>query len=193
MPDPKTIVLAAGGTGGHLFPAEALALELVGRGHKVVILTDKRGHAFKSLGTTVNIHTVKAATLKAGIVSKLMAVADMGIGILQSFQLLKKYKPDVIVGFGGYPSFPGVFAGQLLKIPTILHEQNAVLGKANVWLADRAVQIATSLPDTKGIKPANQNKIKVTGNPVRASIIAVRESAYEKPSADVKVCITGCS
>ncbi|HYD18976.1 MAG TPA: undecaprenyldiphospho-muramoylpentapeptide beta-N-acetylglucosaminyltransferase [Patescibacteria group bacterium] len=193
MPEPKTIVLAAGGTGGHLFPAEALALELVNRGHKVVILTDKRGVAFKSLGTTVEIHTVKAATLKPGIVAKAMAVADMGIGILQAFQLLKKYKPAIVVGFGGYPSFPGVFAAQMLKVPTILHEQNAVLGKANVWLADKAVQIATSLPGTQGIKPANQNKVAVTGNPVRASIIAVRENPYEAPSGELRLFITGGS
>ena len=193
MPESKTIVLAAGGTGGHLFPAEALALELVGRGHKVVILTDKRGHAFKSLGTTVNIHTVRAATLKPGLIAKAFAASDMGFGILQSLQLLKKYKPDVVVGFGGYPSFPGVCAGQLLKIPTILHEQNAVLGKANVLLADRAVLIAASLPDTKGIKPQNQNKIRVTGNPVRASIIAVRDSAYEAPTTDLRLFITGGS
>ena len=193
MPDKKTIILAAGGTGGHLFPAEALALELVERGHKVVIITDMRGNAFKSLGNRVDIHTVKAATLKAGIVSKMLAVLDMGIGILQSLRLLKKYKPAVIVGFGGYPSFPGVFAGQLLKIPTILHEQNAVLGKANVWLANKAVRIATSLPDTKGVTAANQNKVVTTGNPVRASIIAVRDSVYESPAGDMRLFITGGS
>ena len=189
----RTIVLAAGGTGGHLFPAEALAQELLARGHKVVIITDKRGNAFKSVGDRVDIHTVRAATLRAGIISKIKAVTDMGIGILQARKLLKKIKPDVIVGFGGYPSFPGVFAGQHLGIPTILHEQNAVLGKANVWLADKAEQIAVSLPGTSGIKPANQNKVVTTGNPVRADIVAVRNNLYQPPGNDMRIFITGGS
>lgn len=193
MDDKKTIVLAAGGTGGHLFPAEALAQELIKRGNKVVILTDKRGNAFKSLGDKVDIHTVRAAYLKAGLWSKIQAVADMGIGILQAAKLLKKIKPDVIVGFGGYPSFPGVFAGQKMGIPTILHEQNAVLGKANIWLADRAMEIATSLPNTKGIKDSNKSKVTTTGNPVRAAIVAVRDSVYEQPKDDMRIFITGGS
>ncbi len=193
MDNKKTIVLAAGGTGGHLFPAEALAQELINRGHKVVILTDKRGEAFKSLGDKAEIKTVRAAYLKSGILSKVKAVFDMGLGILQAALLLKKHKPDVIVGFGGYPSFPGVFAGQKMGIPTILHEQNAVLGKANVWLADKALEIATSLPDTKGIKEANKAKVTTTGNPVRSGIIAVRDSAYETPSGDLRILITGGS
>lgn len=190
-----TIVLAAGGTGGHLFPAEALAQELLARGHKVIILTDKRGNAFKSLGEKVEIKTVKAAYMKAGIVSKLKAVIDMGLGITQAALLLRKYKPDVIVGFGGYPSFPGVFAGQKMGIPTILHEQNAVLGKANIWLADKAVEIATAFDNTREIKPANQSKTSTTGNPVRADIVAVRQSPYEVPTADgdVRIFITGGS
>lgn len=193
MPDKKTIVLAAGGTGGHLFPAEALAQELLHRGHKVIIVTDKRGNAFKSLGDRVEIHTVRAATLKAGIVSKAKAVMDMGIGILQAAAKLKKWKPDVIVGFGGYPSFPGVFAGQKLGIPTILHEQNAVLGKANVWLADKAEQIAVSLPGTKGVKKQNEEKLVVTGNPVRADIVATRNAVYQPPASNMNIFITGGS
>jgi UDP-N-acetylglucosamine--N-acetylmuramyl-(pentapeptide) pyrophosphoryl-undecaprenol N-acetylglucosamine transferase len=191
--DKKTIVLAAGGTGGHLFPAEALAQELVGRGHRVIIVTDKRGNAFKSLGDSVEIHTVRAATLRAGIVSRIKALRDIGFGILQAGKLLRKIKPDVIVGFGGYPSFPGVFAGQRLGIPTILHEQNAVLGKANVWLADKAEQIAVSLPGTRGIKPANQDKVVTTGNPVRGEIVAVRNTLYQPPASDMRIFITGGS
>ena len=194
MPDnQKTIILAAGGTGGHLFPAEALAQELLERGHKVVIFTDKRGNAFKSLGDRATIHIVSAATLGGGVMKKLKAVVDMGRGVLQSFGLLRKYKPALIVGFGGYPSFPGVLAGQVMRIPTILHEQNAVLGKANKVLADHAVQIALSLPDTKDIKPGNQNKVTVTGNPVRAGIVAVRDSLYEPPNGEMRIFITGGS
>ncbi len=188
-----TIILAAGGTGGHLFPAEALAQELLNRGHKVVIITDKRGTAFKSLGGKVQILSVRAATFKPGLLSKIAAVRDILIGIVQSAVLLKKLKPAVIVGFGGYPSYPTMFAGQRMGFPTILHEQNAVLGKANLHLANKAIAIAASLPDTRGIKPANQGKVTVTGNPVRAAICAVRDTPYPSLSGTLEIFITGGS
>lgn len=191
----KTILLAAGGTGGHLFPAEALAAELLARGHKVIIVTDKRGNAFKSLGDRVRIETVRAGYMRAGVIAKVKALADIGLGILQSALLLRKVKPDLIVGFGGYPSFPAVFAGQHLGIPTVLHEQNAVLGKANVWLSDKADRIAAALPDTKGVSTANKGKLVLTGNPVRGDIVSVRDAAYAPPSpaGDFNVFITGGS
>lgn len=171
----KTIILAAGGTGGHLYPAEALAQELLNRGHKVVIVTDKRGNAFKQLGDKALILPIRAATFKAGIVSKIRAVVDIALGILQSVLILRKQTPALVVGFGGYPSFPTMFAAQQMGVATMLHEQNAVLGKANQHLASKARVIAASLPGTKGIGPSNENKVVVTGNPVRAGIIAVRD------------------
>ena len=134
----STIIIAAGGTGGHLYPAEALAQELLSRGHKIIIVTDKRGSAFQKLGDKVEIKTVTAATFKAGIFAKLKALFLIEIGVLQALRLIIKYKPNIMVGFGGYPSFPTMAAGQLLGIKNILHEQNAVLGKANIWLAHRA-------------------------------------------------------
>lgn len=189
----KTVVLSAGGTGGHLFPAEALAAELVTRGYKVVILTDKRGEAFKSLGGDVEIFTVKAAYLKGGILSKIRAVADMGVGIAQAFKLLRRYKPQAVVGFGGYPSFPGLFAAQKMGIPTILHEQNGVLGKANHWLARGSDDIATSLPDTKGIAPELLARVTTTGNPVRQKIIDAAKAPYPPIMDDIRVLVTGGS
>lgn len=189
----KNIVLAAGGTGGHLFPAEALARELLNRGHKVAIITDKRGHAFKSLGDDVGIYCVRAATFKPGLAAKIKAVIDICAGIVQSAFLLLRLKPDVIVGFGGYPSFPPMLAGQVLCKTTVLHEQNAVLGKANIWLAGGAAKIATALPDTRGIKDKYRNKTVVTGNPVRASICAVREIPYKASTQDFILFITGGS
>jgi len=189
----KTILLSAGGTGGHLYPAEALAAELLSRGYTVAIVTDKRGHAFKSLGDRVNIYTVRAATLRPGLVSKIRAVLDMGIGVLSALRLVSKLKPALVVGFGGYPSFPGVLAAQILGKPTILHEQNAVLGKANVLLAPRARKIALSLAGTRGLSPAQQAKTVVTGNPVRAPIMAVRDIPYQPPADVFKILITGGS
>jgi UDP-N-acetylglucosamine--N-acetylmuramyl-(pentapeptide) pyrophosphoryl-undecaprenol N-acetylglucosamine transferase len=189
----KTIILAAGGTGGHLYPAEALAQELLNRGHKVVIVTDKRGTAFKSLGDKVQILTVRAATFKAGLFSKIKAVRDILIGIVQAAVVLKKIRPAVIIGFGGYPSYPTMFAAQQMGFKTILHEQNAILGKANLHLADKAIAIAASLPDTRNIKPVNQSKVTVTGNPVRAAVCAVRDLPYLPPTDTFEIFITGGS
>jgi UDP-N-acetylglucosamine--N-acetylmuramyl-(pentapeptide) pyrophosphoryl-undecaprenol N-acetylglucosamine transferase len=189
----KTILLAAGGTGGHLYPAEALAQELLDRGHKVVIVTDKRGAAFRKLGDKVTVLRVRAATFKPGLTSKVKAVIDICLGILQSAALLKKFRPAAVVGFGGYPSFPTMFAAQQMGFRTLLHEQNAILGKANLHLADKAAAIATALPDTKNISPANQRKVTVTGNPVREAICAVREKPYVLPSDTFNIFITGGS
>ena len=187
------IVLSAGGTGGHVFPAEALAQELRARGYRIVIITDKRGYAFGRLGDDVPVHCVRAATLKSGIRGKVRAAVQMGIGILHAAILLLKYRPVVIVGFGGYPSFPAVFAGQLLGMSTVLHEQNAVLGRANAVLARRAKAIATSLPDTIGIGEKDKAKVTLTGNPVRSEIIGVRDVTYEAPVDKIKILITGGS
>jgi len=192
---PFAIILAAGGTGGHLYPAEALALELLNRGHQVIIITDKRGSAFQNLGDKVRIERVNAATFKPGLASKIKSVMDICIGIAQAALLIKKYRPALIVGFGGYPSFPTVFAGQRMGCSTVIHEQNAILGKANFWLADASSRIAASLPETKGIKPANAGKVVVTGNPVRAGICAARDKAYPPLTltGNFEIFITGGS
>lgn len=189
----KTILLAAGGTGGHLYPAEALAQELLARGHEVVIVTDKRGSAFQKLGDRVRIDCVRAATFKPGLVKKIRAAADIALGILQAARLLKNYRPAIVVGFGGYPSFPAVFAAQRLGYATLLHEQNAVLGKANRWLAAAARTLAVSLPDTQGIAEAWRGKVAVTGNPVRPGVCAVRDKAYPAFMGVLDVLITGGS
>jgi len=189
----QTIILAAGGTGGHLFPAEALAQELINRGHTIVIVTDKRGDAFKSLGDKATILSIRAATFKAGIASKLKALRDIIVGIVQAAVILRKQKPAVVIGFGGYPSYPTMFAAQRMGFKTILHEQNAVLGKANIHLADKAIAIAASLPETKGVKDADRSKITVTGNPVRAAVSAVRDVVYPYTSGTFNILITGGS
>lgn len=192
-PKQNAIVLAAGGTGGHLYPAEALAQELLNRGHKVIIITDKRGHAFKNLGDQVSVLVVRAATFKAGLVNKLKAVLDISLGIVQAGILMRKINPAIVVGFGGYPSFPSVFAAQNMGYATLLHEQNAILGKANLVLADKAQAIAASLPGTQNIKEKNKGKVTVTGNPVRAGVCAVREKSYQPPTDAFNIFITGGS
>ncbi len=190
---PLTVLLSAGGTGGHLYPAEALAEELLARGHRVIIVTDKRGHAFRGLGDKVEIHVVAAATLGAGLMGKLKAVTRMSGGVVQAHGLLSKVKPDLVVGFGGYPSVPAVLAAQMRGVPTMLHEQNAVLGKANALLADYARVIATAMPDTRGIKDKNTRKTVTTGNPVRAAVLSARASAYVPPIERLNILVTGGS
>jgi len=189
----KTIIIAAGGTGGHLFPAEALAQELVNREYKIVIITDTRGNAFKSLGDKVEVKNVASATFKAGLVNKIKCALMLKLGCIQSFFLLLKYKPSCVVGFGGYPSFPPVFTAQLLFFKTVVVEQNAVLGKANIYLAPLATRIAAALPDTKGIRAKDLRKVEVTGNPVREKICALRDRAYPKIDKTINILITGGS
>ena len=190
----QTYVLSAGGTGGHLFPAEALAEELIARGHSVVIMTDKRGHAFQNLASQVDVHIIPSASLKPGIISKISSLIHMGRGVLKALQILKTIKPTAVIGFGGYPSFPGVFAAQVLQIPTVIHEQNAILGKANLWLARYCDRIALSLKGTRGIPSDCTEKCVITGNPVRKEIVKAAEIPYPDPTQDdFVILITGGS
>src|ERR1700761_8735721 len=146
------IVLAAGGTGGHVFPAEALARELLGRGLRVALFTDKRGDKF-SADLPVSIYRIRASSLGKGLFGKLRSIGEMGIGVMQARRRLRKLKPAAVVGFGGYPSAPTLYAAAAMGIPILLHEQNAVLGKANRVMVGKAKLIATSFPHVAGLKP----------------------------------------
>ena len=172
------ILLASGGTGGHLFPAQALAEALARRGHELALATDRRGGAL-SLSTgggslaDVPVHSVSAGTLAGGLVGKIEGLARIGLGLMQSRALIARLKPSAVVGFGGYPSVPVLWAAVQAGIPTAIHEQNAVLGRANRLLAPRVNRIALSFNEAIGIKPADRARATVTGNPVRAPIAAV--------------------
>lgn len=193
--DLPIFLLAAGGTGGHMFPAEALARELLGRGAHVELATDRRGHAFGDQLPEVPVHRVHAAAPGAGFLGKLKAGLVMGRGLLQCGALLRHLRPDAVVGFGGYPSVPAVYAAAQAKIPVLLHEQNAVLGRANRMLVPGAQRIATAFPEVSGVKPDHRSKIVRTGNPVRPAIGAQRGGAYVPPGADgpVRLLIMGGS
>lgn len=174
-----------------MFPAFALARELKERGFGVSLVTDARGAKYRDLYTDLHFHVVDAATVRPGLLAKFFTIAALVIGTGQSFFLLKKLKPRVVIGFGGYPSFPAVAAAQLLKLPTMIHEQNAVLGKANALLAGQAQKIALSLPDLGAIPAQWHAKTVVTGNPVRAEIAAI--TGYETPGETVNLLVTGGS
>src|SRR3990167_9284338 len=108
-----TIVLASGGTGGHIFPAEALAEELAKRGHKAILITDARRKQYSFSDNQIDVHVISTISPKNG---RIKAIAGIFVGLSQSFKLLRKIKPDVVIGFGGYPSLPTMLAALILNI-----------------------------------------------------------------------------
>ncbi|MBM3618049.1 MAG: undecaprenyldiphospho-muramoylpentapeptide beta-N-acetylglucosaminyltransferase [Alphaproteobacteria bacterium] len=174
----KTVVLAAGGTGGHLFPAQALAEELLSRGIRVVLVTDRRFEAYVQSFAGVEVRMIRSATLSGSPVQKLKGALNILVGVLQSRRIIASLKPVAVVGFGGYPSFPTMAAAAWLRRYSIIHEQNSVLGRANRVLAGWVSKIATSFHGTSHVPEEAQKKLVFTGNPVRAGIRALRAAPY---------------
>jgi UDP-N-acetylglucosamine--N-acetylmuramyl-(pentapeptide) pyrophosphoryl-undecaprenol N-acetylglucosamine transferase len=192
----KLVALAAGGTGGHMFPAEALAGALVQQGLRVALITDRRGQAFAVAGDAIQVHRIRASGLgDRSLAAKLMGVLELGLGVIDARQVLKRLRPAVVVGFGGYASVPTLAAATHLGLPTVLHEQNAVLGRANRLLAPRVTRIATSFASVAGIKPADRARVVVTGNPVRQAVARLAALAYPAPVIDgtLAILVTGGS
>jgi UDP-N-acetylglucosamine--N-acetylmuramyl-(pentapeptide) pyrophosphoryl-undecaprenol N-acetylglucosamine transferase len=180
----KTFVLMAGGTGGHLFPAMALAQELSRRGHEIVLMTDHRVANYGADFPAEEIHVVPAATPSLRNPIKFVAAAfKIAGGVAVAFKKLGKIKPDAVIGFGGYPTFPPFVAARLRGVPGILHEQNAVLGRANRALARFADILALSFPATKFAASLTLEQ-RVTGNPVRDRVRAIAGAPY--PALDEK-------
>lgn len=192
---PPLIVLSAGGTGGHMTPAAALARDLKSRGDNVILMTDARGMKYKNLFEDCEILQVRAGTVKPGFAAKLVGLGNLAAGTAHALWTLYKLKPDVVVGFGGYPSFPAVYAAQKLKIPTIIHEQNAIIGRANHMLAPRAERIALSLPLLHSLDDTERARSVITGNPVRADISALYSTPYPKLEAggELRILVLGGS
>lgn len=175
------ILLCAGGTGGHAFPARALAEKLISMGLRVAIATDQRAMKYFDDLQDAQKFMIKSGGYLSGLAAKIKAARDLVIGLRQSYVLLKKLKPAVVIGFGGYPTVPPVLMAQILGVPTILHEQNAILGLANKILAPRARKIALSVAATQGIAQKWIGKTLWTGNPVRGAIIDVAQKPYLLP------------
>jgi UDP-N-acetylglucosamine--N-acetylmuramyl-(pentapeptide) pyrophosphoryl-undecaprenol N-acetylglucosamine transferase len=183
-------MLAAGGTGGHLFPAFALAEELGRRGITVDLVTDMRGDRYGTGFPARNVYQIRSATPTAGSPLK---VAGAGVtllrGISEAFRLLGKVRPAAIVGFGGYPSFPPLVAARLRGVPAALHEQNAVLGRANRAVARMVARIATSFREVKLLDGTAASKVRFTGNPVRSAVLACADVPYREPAPGAPVTI----
>lgn len=187
-------LLAAGGTGGHVFPAEALARELLARNARVGLVTDSRGGVFGD-DLIVPVHQVRASALGKGLLRKALSLINMGIGVVQAARLIRKLKPDAVVGFGGYPSVPLIFAAAHAGVPIVLHEQNAVLGRANRILGPMAKVLATSFPQVQGLPRNLRGRVVRTGNPVRPSFATYRATPYPALSEEgpVRLLILGGS
>ena len=182
------ILLAAGGTGGHVFPAEALARTLIARGHAVRLATDPRGRAFGDRLPEVPVDAVRSATVAPGLLGKLKTAALLGLGYLDARGVLRRHRPSVVVGFGGYPSAPTVLAASRAGIPVLLHEQNALLGRVNRWLAGRAATIATGFP-RQAAPGQDGSRIVVTGNPVRPAISAKAAVPFPAPDGEGRLTL----
>lgn len=181
----RLVMLAAGGTGGHLFPAFALAEELQRRGYTVDLVTDERGDRYGTGFPARTIHQVPSATLAARTPSAIVHTGlTLARGVRQAMGLMGRLRPRVVVGFGGYPTFPPLIAASLRGMPTAMHEQNAVLGRANRMLAKRVRAIATSFQPTRGLDGPIAGKVRLTGNPVRGIVLAAAATPYAPAPAD---------
>lgn len=189
------IVLVAGGTGGHVFPAEALAEALRERGYTLALFTDQRGESYKGELGQLPTHRISAGRIDGGWMNKIKGGLSLITGAAQSRRLFRQLTPSVVVGFGGYASVPAMWAATGMKIPTVIHEQNALMGRANRLLASRVTAIGTSFPEVIGIKPADKAKAVMTGNPVRAAVRALRDTPYiaPGPQGPIRILVTGGS
>jgi UDP-N-acetylglucosamine--N-acetylmuramyl-(pentapeptide) pyrophosphoryl-undecaprenol N-acetylglucosamine transferase len=178
----RTILLAAGGTGGHLFPAAALAQELTRRGFAVELATDERAEQYGSDFPARATYTVPSATFTSRAPLAVMkTLGRLGSGFLRARRLLEMVQPHAVVGFGGYPTLPPIMAARSLGIPTMIHEQNAVMGRANRFLSRFADAVALSFPSTKHLRRSAEKRAQVTGNPVRDAVASYRNVPYVPP------------
>ena len=178
----KIAVVAAGGTGGHLFPAQALAETLIARGWRVVLASDERVAAFAESFPAEQRIGLSARTFKSGDPIG-MAQAGLAIiqGVMQARTAFRRLDPAVVVGFGGYPSVPGLLAGITQGRPTVIHEQNAVMGRANRRLASHVTAVACAFPSLQKAPPQVAAKAVVVGNPVRQEIRDLADKPYLPP------------
>jgi UDP-N-acetylglucosamine--N-acetylmuramyl-(pentapeptide) pyrophosphoryl-undecaprenol N-acetylglucosamine transferase len=195
MPEPGTRVLvAAGGTGGHLFPAEALAAALVKRGIAVHLATDVRAARYGGAFSDDMVHVIPSATMRGRDPFSLAGTAvKLGHGLFKARWLLGRLRPAAVIGFGGYPTVPPVLAATWLGTPTLIHDANAVIGRANRFLAPRVTAIATTFPDVFSATPTLAAKATLTGNPVRPAVIAAATIPFPAALGPFHVLVFGGS
>ena len=192
----RHFVLAAGGTGGHLIPAFALAAELEARGHHVALITDARGAAIPGKPASLTSHVLPAGRLEGknpiGWIKGVRAILE---GRRMALRLFESFQPSAVIGFGGYPALPALMAATSAGVPAVIHEQNAVLGRVNRYLAGKVDAIATAYTEIERLAEKHRPKVHLVGNPVRAEVLALREQPYPAFSGEglLRVLVTGGS
>ncbi|MBC7770139.1 MAG: UDP-N-acetylglucosamine--N-acetylmuramyl-(pentapeptide) pyrophosphoryl-undecaprenol N-acetylglucosamine transferase, partial [Phycisphaerales bacterium] len=191
----KIVVIAAGGTGGHLFPAAAFAEEMFHRGWRVVLMTDARGRRYAEGFPAERILDVPASSLTLNPITAIPALLKISRGINEAKKVFDELKPSLVAGFGGYPSFPALMAARARRVPIIIHEQNAVLGRVNRAMATSAAFVCCGFERLDRLPPKAGDRKRVVGNPVRSPILAVRERPYPEAPAGgrINLLITGGS
>ena len=188
----KRIMLAAGGTGGHVFPAVAVAEQLRHAGYQPVFITDKRGKAMiPSDFSTTSI--LAASPYGSAFSTRLKGLTKLAIGTLQTMVMMAVTRPRAVIGFGGYPAVAPVIVGHIMGKPTMLHEQNAFFGRANHFLAQYAKRIALSWHNTRNIPNAMMAKTHVAGMPVRHAFEVIPDYTPPADEGDINLLIVGGS
>ncbi len=188
-------VLAAGGTGGHMLPAYALGEELIARGHHVALVTDARGPRIPGKPEQLTAHVLPAGRLDGGPLAWIKGVRAIMAGRKMALQLFGSFQPSAVIGFGGYPALPALLAAKKAGIPSLIHEQNAVLGRVNRFLAGGVNAIATAYEAVDRLDAKHAGKVHLVGNPVRPEVLALREAPYPPFVEDglFRVLVTGGS
>ena len=192
----RPIVLSAGGTAGHLFPAQALAEVLIARGQTVDLVTDERGDRYGGRFPARDIHIVPSATFGSRNPVKMAGTAvTLARGFARAWGLIGRLDPAVVIGFGGYPTLPPLIDAAMRGKRTAIHDQNAIMGRANRLLAGRVDMIATSFPEVKLVRDKDRPKMVQTGVPVRPAVIEASAASYEvpEPGGTLKVLVFGGS
>src|SRR3546814_7424439 len=188
-------VLAAGGTGGHMIPAHAVAVELMERGHHVALVTDDRGAKIPGLFDKAQVHILPAGRMAGGPVGWLRGLEGLRVGGYSAGRLHETFLPSVVVGVGGYPALPALLAAHKDGIPTVIHEQTAVLGRVNRLLARKVAAIATAYPQVERLADRYADKTHLIGNPVREEVLALLDEDYPTLNEDsvFRLLVTGGS
>ena len=188
-------VLAAGGTGGHMMPAHALAEELMLRGHRVALITDDRGARIPGLFDKAQVHILPAGRMSGGPAGWLRAIRSILTGRAMALRLYETFRPSAVIGFGGYPALPALLAARRDRIPTLLHEQNAVLGRVNRLMASKVDAIATAYAHVERVPGGARGRVELVGNPVRDEVVALRDQPFPPLGEDgiFRLLVTGGS